>query len=651
MSSFSDNFDKSSKSEVQFDDEAFYPFIATIILFSTIAVIIYFIKTFQTKPPFSDNSKYLNCPCSFCKTKLKPSPFQFPYYAFILFISLLVSFYYCYNKVSTSKRPFTSFDPFEILGINQSAELPQIKSSFKKLALKYHPDKNPNNLQAKAKFILITKAYDALTNENAKRNYERYGNPDGPGSMKISVGLPSFILEKKNHMKILICFLITIVIIIPMYFLQWYNNASQFDQHGVMNATDQIYSFITDENSSLMHIPFYIGLAKEFAIEQDAFYATIDGVEVNRLREIFQRFFPKINVIPSVLTDKNWRAICECYAYLFHIKTAFGVNEERLKTIARLIDHFLLLQIEKTVLIKKLADLPRPPTLKMIKDDFIKDVILFQQCFIQGIRVDCCGNNYAPFLQLKLLSLEQIKPIVSKVSFDQFIKSDDKTKRSLLWNECQLNKEDIIVNEVIQISHAFPVYDFKIEPMVEGFEDFVKGDIVTYKITITRGNLDENLLLGVVHSNHFPDCFNESIQIVISNEGTILHQIKVGINQRVTKSEFRLNLSNIGTMRLMFKICSTSYLGLDKEIDVYVTSSESSSKRKAQIQRIEKKKVKLGLSYFQTMLIEAGMMMNRPEDEEDEEEQEEQEKDDNDNDNNDKGDNDDIKIEDTTKKK
>ncbi len=56
-------------------------------------------------------------------------------------------------------------DYYEVLGVEKSASEDEIKKAYKKLALKYHPDKNPNNLQAKAKFILIAKAYEALTNE------------------------------------------------------------------------------------------------------------------------------------------------------------------------------------------------------------------------------------------------------------------------------------------------------------------------------------------------------------------------------------------------------------------------------------------------------------------------------------------------------
>jgi translocation protein SEC63 len=41
-------------------------------------------------------------------------------------------------------------------------------------------------------------AYQALTDDEARRNWEKYGNPDGPGAMSFGIALPSWIVEKEN---------------------------------------------------------------------------------------------------------------------------------------------------------------------------------------------------------------------------------------------------------------------------------------------------------------------------------------------------------------------------------------------------------------------------------------------------------------------
>lgn len=51
------------------------------------------------------------------------------------------------------------FDPYEILDIEPDATIEKIKKSYRRLALKFHPDRNKDDPEAQAKFIMISKAY------------------------------------------------------------------------------------------------------------------------------------------------------------------------------------------------------------------------------------------------------------------------------------------------------------------------------------------------------------------------------------------------------------------------------------------------------------------------------------------------------------
>jgi molecular chaperone DnaJ len=72
-------------------------------------------------------------------------------------------------------------DYYEILGISRAASTDEIKSTYRRLALKYHPDKNPNNKEVEEKFKEINEAYEVLSDTQKRRQYDTFGH-DSTGS-------------------------------------------------------------------------------------------------------------------------------------------------------------------------------------------------------------------------------------------------------------------------------------------------------------------------------------------------------------------------------------------------------------------------------------------------------------------------------------
>jgi molecular chaperone DnaJ len=68
---------------------------------------------------------------------------------------------------------------YDVLGVSKDATDQEIKTAFRKLARKYHPDRNKNDETAKKKFEEINEAYEVLSNKEKRKNYDNYGNPDG----------------------------------------------------------------------------------------------------------------------------------------------------------------------------------------------------------------------------------------------------------------------------------------------------------------------------------------------------------------------------------------------------------------------------------------------------------------------------------------
>jgi len=67
-------------------------------------------------------------------------------------------------------------DYYEVLGVSKSASEEEIKKAYRKMAVKYHPDKNPDNKEAEDKFKEAAEAYEVLSNSQKKAQYDRFGH-------------------------------------------------------------------------------------------------------------------------------------------------------------------------------------------------------------------------------------------------------------------------------------------------------------------------------------------------------------------------------------------------------------------------------------------------------------------------------------------
>ena len=93
----------------------------------------------------------------------------------------------------------TKRDYYEVLGVSKNATADEIKKAYRKMAIKYHPDKNPGDKDAEEKFKEAAEAYDVLSNDEKRKKYDQFGHNMGPqgfgGGADMGGGFGGFSME------------------------------------------------------------------------------------------------------------------------------------------------------------------------------------------------------------------------------------------------------------------------------------------------------------------------------------------------------------------------------------------------------------------------------------------------------------------------
>ena len=79
-------------------------------------------------------------------------------------------------------------DYYDVLGVSKSASKDELKKAYRKLAMKYHPDRNPDDEKASEKFKELSEAYEILSDDQKRQTYDNFGHDGVNSSFSSSQG-------------------------------------------------------------------------------------------------------------------------------------------------------------------------------------------------------------------------------------------------------------------------------------------------------------------------------------------------------------------------------------------------------------------------------------------------------------------------------
>lgn len=449
--------------------------------------------------------------------------------------------YYLVSGIDASQN-IKKFDPYDFLGLETGATKKAIQKAYRHLSLKWHPDRNPNDPEAAAHFILVTKAYKTLTNDKFRKNYELYGNPDGPGMMKIGIGLPRFLVDVSNQVLILSLFFIILLIVIPGVFFYYYRSQKLYTAMGVRLETLQLVYYTVSENTRHKALPEIYACATECSNVP----ATPD--EDNLLRKFLEDAgdFKRKNVTKETL--RNFIVL------LCHMNR----NDEVPPQLKKAQDEIL----KYTVLITQcMLDVAMSRRWLITT----KSIIDFRRCLIQGLT-----GRRDSYLQVPHLNEECIKHIQRSKggakSLAEYVALPMESKKGLVGME---QKE---LDDIEAFCKFFPQIDLTVDVFVNDATDICVGDLVTFEIKITRKNMPENCqLMGPVHAPLFPWVKYEEWIILLSygeQDEKLLAFTFCTTRARVAVERISVLAERPGNHTITVTALSDSYFDCDKQVKV-----------------------------------------------------------------------------------
>lgn len=472
----------------------------------------------------------------------------------IVTVALTALFVWLFLSVQTNGE-VNSFDPFSILEVDSGADMKEIKKAYKKKSLQFHPDKNPNNPAAEATFMMVAKAYEALTDPTAKENYEKYGNPDGKQSLAVSIGLPEFLISVDNRNFVLLAYLIFMVGVIPMAVWSYYSNSSKFGEKDVMYDSYAWFHHNLNEHILVKSLPEVLAGSAEFR-ERNMTKTPEGKAEIANVLTKVKSEMAKPNFKHPVVLKGN----VLLHSYL--TRNTDVLSEESSE------DLNYMLRYSSSLIDAMISVCKHQESLGAALN-----CIRFGQYVAQGMWL-----KDSELYQLPHFTREEVghatKGNKGVKSIKEYIALDNDAKKGLKdFSEEQ--KAD-----VFKTIEMLPDVTIESKVFVDDDEDdnVYEGDLCTVQVTITRNNLEDGEEAGLVHAPRFPFPKREAWWVALgTTQGKIISIDKVTSPKKVVEHKIKFLAPKQGTYEFELHVLSNAYVGFDFSDKVELKTLDPSS--------------------------------------------------------------------------
>ncbi|RWS01622.1 Translocation protein SEC63-like protein [Dinothrombium tinctorium] len=474
-------------SKFQYDESGstFFYFLLSFLALVVIPSTYYF---WPTKRKKEDTGKDRNkCHCEQCGVKSNYLNAKEPWrkakqrvIKSLLILGWFALFATAY-KVAHIQHDYVNWDPFEILGIDPGSSTAEIKKAYRKLSLIYHPDKETGD---EKKFLKISKAYAALTDEEARKNWEMYGNPDGPGATSFGIALPSWIVEKENSILVLGLYALVFMIALPTIVGVWWYRSVKYGGDQVLLDTSQLYYYFIHKTQYMILRRVLMIIAASFEFDKrhnnEVIERPSDNIEVPQLIKELGNVGEKNKEKPFCLSY-SIKARSLIHAHLGRIKLPPNTLEidkiQILKKCPYLIQEFVQCVAQLTMLAMA-GRIQRTPHL-----DTLENAMKLSPLIVQAL-----WDSKSSLLQLPHINEDLLRHFTNKRrnvrSIKQLASMKDEERRSILRNLSDEQYEDII-----NVLGNMPLLEVDVKSEVLDDEDsgtITAGAIVTVTVTLKR---------------------------------------------------------------------------------------------------------------------------------------------------------------------